>query len=173
MRLGGVHARRGFVVVVRLRYLGPLAGVIALMAACSSASIPAAAGSPTPAAGPDSPPPRSATTPSVIVRPNRDLHPGQQVTVVVDGFSAQRKVFFSECLNRTAATSFGCGQQLAGQLFTITDARGHATVRFTVTASAASSYRSSPRKCQGHCVLVATGGYRSAFATAPLRLSAT
>ena len=146
--------------------LGGVAVIVALTGGCSSAPAPTAA------SGPPAPAPASSTTtPSVTVRPNIDLHPGQRVTVVVDGFSAERKVFFSECLNRTAASSLGCGEQLAGQLFTITDARGHGTIRLVVTATAASGYLSRPRACEGHCVLVATGGDGSAFATASLRLA--
>jgi hypothetical protein len=116
---------------------------------------------------------------AVVVVPATSLVDGQSVLVRAAGFVPSEKVYFTECATATSAGPGGCGRELAGQPFTLTDASGRAEVRFRVSASATDVVQTigvdaanAPRHmCESACVLVATDG--AAFASVPLRFRAS
>jgi hypothetical protein len=96
----------------------------------------------------------------VTVAPAENLRDGQHVQVNVRGFSAESKVFFSECPSiEVAANLTYCGEQPAAQPVVITDDHGNATSTFVVSAVASSVAidLSQTHACGADCVLVAAG----------------
>jgi len=101
-------------------------------------------------------PPRATVT----VTPAVGLHDGQQVQVTVSGFPhLDEKVFLSECASAAAVNDEGCGEQLAGQVFFLTDDQGTGKASFLLRDSASSGpLDAPPLACSTGCVLVATVG---------------
>ena len=97
---------------------------------------------------------------TVTVTPAVELHDGQQVEVTVSGFPhLGEKVFLSECASVAVVNKEGCGEQLAGQVFFLTDDHGTGKASFVVSDSASSGPLYAPRlACSTGCVLVATVG---------------
>lgn len=117
-----------------------------------------------------------ASSAKVTVTPAVGLHDGQQVEVVVSGFpEIGEKVYLSECGSQTAVNRIGCGEQLAGQIFLLTD-HGSGRTTFVVHHSAATGPLNAPRlACSTVCVLEATigslPGRRSVSAWVALRFA--
>lgn len=112
-------------------------------------------------------PSHEPTTAKVIVTPAEGLHNGQRVEVAVTGFPhIGEKVFLSECASAAVVNSIGCGDQLAGQVFFLTDDQGSGTTSFVVNSSAATGPLKAPVvPCSTRCVIEATIG--AAFAGPP------
>ncbi len=117
--------------------------------------------------------PRGITgrTPLVYVAPATNLHNGETVTVRVRGFDIGAKFFLSECATAADANEGGCGEQLAAQTFGLTDVTGSGRYTFVVSDRAATKANDVTDivACRNGCVLVATGGLNSSFATASLK----
>jgi hypothetical protein len=99
-------------------------------------------------------------SPTVTVNPSNHLHNGEKVTVTVTGFGLGTKFFLSECASVKDVNSRGCGEQLAGQPFGLTNMIGTGSYDFDVTSTAAAK-TNQPRpnySCSDDCVLVVTGG---------------
>lgn len=112
----------------------------------------------------------SGRTPVLQVTPATNLHNGQTVTVRVRGFDIGAKFFLSECARSADANQGGCGEQLAAQPFGITDVTGAGRITFVLSSRAGTKAYDVTDflPCHRGCVLVATGGLGSVFATAPL-----
>lgn len=112
--------------------------------------------------------------PTLTVSPASNLHSGETVTVRVRGFDISAKFFLSECATAADANRGGCGTQLAAQPFGLTDVTGSGRYTFVVSNRAGTrTYDvADMAPCQRSCVLVATGGFPSSFASAPLRFAA-
>ena len=154
--------------------LGVLAFLAVVTSACSSGPSVTASKAPPPSSPTSSrasSPPATGTA-RVRLEPAGNFRAGEMVTLVVRGFPAGQKVFFSECLSRHAAGPEGCGEQLAGQPFTITDAQGNGQSRFKLTPKApGASLSGRTFACRGTCVLVATGGYDGPYAVTRLHFA--
>lgn len=100
------------------------------------------------------------TSAKIVVTPATGLHDGQQVEVSISGFpNLPEKVFLSECSSANAVNNEGCGEQLAGQVFFLTDTNGASRGPFVVHNSAATGPMYAPQAaCTTSCVLVATVG---------------
>jgi photosystem II stability/assembly factor-like uncharacterized protein len=97
--------------------------------------------------------------PTLTVSPASHLTDGQTVEVRVTGFGLGGKVWLSECASAADATSIGCGRDLAGQLFLVTDDSRAGSSTFTVSAKAPIKYPSATvETCANRCVIVATLG---------------
>ena len=109
--------------------------------------------------------------PTVTISPAINLHDRETVVVSVRGFDIGGKIFLSECATAADANMGGCGEQLAAQPFGLTGVTGSGRYTFTVSNRAgARPYDSADMAaCHHSCVLVATGGLGSTFASAPLR----
>ena len=96
--------------------------------------------------------------PALDVTPLTGLRDGQQVRVRALGFRGSHKVFFSECANAAAANTLGCGDQLAAQVFAVTDDGGQATTWLTIhNVGYMKPYDTGGSvQCTDQCVLVAT-----------------
>ena len=116
--------------------------------------------------------PRGITgrVPVVHVTPTSGLHSGETVVVTVRGFDIGAKYFLSECATAGDASDGGCGEELAAETFGVTDVTGSGRITFVVSSRARTrpSHPSDTVACRQACVLVATGGLSSSFATAPL-----
>lgn len=112
--------------------------------------------------------------PVLNVTPATDLHSGETVTVRVRGLDISAKFFLSECATAADANEGGCGEQLAAQPFGLTDVTGSGRYTFIVSDRAGTKpYGGSDTvACRRGCVLVATGGLDSSFASASLRFVA-
>lgn len=109
----------------------------------------------------------------VAVSPSTNLRDRRQVMVNVKGFEPTRKFFLSECETPTQVNRLGCGLQLAGQPFGLTDEKGDGSVSFTVRSSAATEPLGSVSvPCSGECVIVATSGADGIFGFAPISFAA-
>ena len=108
--------------------------------------------------------------PKVVVRPSTNLVDGEKVKVTVTGFGEGGKLFLSECASIADANSAGCGEQLAGQPFIVTDDSGHGTETFSVsTVAGTKPYNTtSTEACTDQCVLLVTTGIDHGYAYAPL-----
>ncbi|MGC8511140.1 MAG: hypothetical protein ACP5PB_09765 [Acidimicrobiales bacterium] len=115
----------------------------------------------------------SGRVPGLRVTPATDLHNGETVTVQVRGLDISAKFFLSECATAADANQGGCGEQLAAQPFGLTDVTGSGRYTFVVSARAGTKAYdvADTTPCRRGCVLVATGGLGSSFATAPLSFS--
>lgn len=126
-------------------------------------------------------PTTSTTTKTVIltlgkvtVSPWMELQGGQQVTIRLQGFRPGVpgiKFFLSECQSPLQVNPLGCGNQLAGQPFGLTDSNGggSGSVSFIVQSSAATRPLSSVLvPCAGTCVIVATTGANGEYDFAPI-----
>jgi hypothetical protein len=91
--------------------------------------------------------------PRLIVTPAHGLHGREVVVVTLHGFRPGEKVWLSECApNQAASPDTGCGDQVAAEAFTITDAAGaRDTARFRVSA------RPGGHPCRPHCSVAAVG----------------
>jgi hypothetical protein len=148
------------------------------MSACSSSTHPARRASPPTStstsqveATPTSAAAASALHPMVTVAPSTGLHDGQAVTITVSGFVPGGKAFLSECATAASVNKAGCGDQLGGQPFAVTDDQGSGTTSFNVAVMASSRPydMTGVSRCQTSCVLVATAGMGGeAIASAPL-----
>lgn len=120
--------------------------------------------------------PRGVTgrTPVLQVTPATDLHNGETVTVRVRGFDIGAKFFLSECATAADANQGGCGEQLAAQPFGVTDVTGSGRTTYVVSTRAGTrAYdKTTTVPCRSGCVLVATGGLSSSFASAPVSFAA-
>lgn len=114
-------------------------------------------------------------TPILHVTPSNNLHSGEKVVVTVSGFDIGGKFFLSECAKEADVSAGGCGEQLAAQPFGVLDMTGAGTYSFVLrTRAATRPYSTSPTvPCQNACMLMATGGFSSSFASAPLRFAAS
>ena len=108
--------------------------------------------------------------PTVSVSPSTGLVDGQVVTVHVTGFGVGGKVFLSECSSAQAATSLGCGAELAAQTLLVTDDSRQGSATFTVTAHASAGPvpADGVQTCSTDCVIVATLGGGYPFVVAPI-----
>jgi photosystem II stability/assembly factor-like uncharacterized protein len=107
--------------------------------------------------------------PTVTITPSTGLHNGQTVEVRVTGFVVGGKVWLSECASAAVATDLGCGRDLGGQLFLVTDDSRAGQSSFVVTAHAGvGQLYATQAPCVDQCVLVATVGAGYAFVVAPI-----
>jgi hypothetical protein len=107
--------------------------------------------------------------PKVIIVPASHLRDAQTVEVRVTGFGVGGKVWLSECASIDEATSAGCGRDLAGQPFLVTDDTRAGSATFTVSGNAPGKYPSATLEtCADRCVIVATLGYGFPYVTAPI-----
>jgi hypothetical protein len=83
---------------------------------------------------------------------------GERVQVTVTGFPAEAKVWLSECATAADVNPFGCGNQLAGMPFLMTDDTGSATGSFTVTADIPTAAEGGTTEACTSCVLAAVMG---------------
>ena len=130
--------------------------------------------SPAPSASEAAVPALTVDHPTVTISPSTHLKDGQTVEVRVTGFGVGGKVWLSECASAAAATDLGCGEQLAGQPFLVTDDRRAGAASLVVRASAPgealSASRASP--CVDQCVVVATLGGGYPYVVAPIAFAA-
>lgn len=119
--------------------------------------------------------PRGITgrVPTVTISPAINLDDRETVVVSVRGFDIGGKLFLSECATAADANMGGCGEQLAAQPFGLTDVTGSGHYTFMVSNRAGTRPydRADMASCRLSCVLVATGGLGSSFASAPLRFT--
>ncbi len=107
--------------------------------------------------------------PTLTVSPASHLTDGQTVEVRVTGFGVGGKVWISECASAADATSIGCGRELAGQLFLVTDDSRVGSSNFTVSAKAPIKYPSATvETCANRCIIVATLGVGFPYVVAPI-----
>jgi hypothetical protein len=117
----------------------------------------------------------SSSRPAALtITPSTGLRNGQVVEVHVSGFSIREKIFLSECATPSAANDAGCGPPLTAQPFLVTGAQRNGSGTFTVTTVAGTrpDQAKGTAPCTNSCVLVATGGVGSAFASTPLTFGA-
>jgi photosystem II stability/assembly factor-like uncharacterized protein len=111
----------------------------------------------------------SVDHPTLTVSPASHLTDGQAVEVRVTGFGLGGKVWLSECASAADATSLGCGRELAGQPFLVTDDSRAGSSTFTVSAKAPIKYPSATvETCANRCVIVATLGDGYPYVVAPI-----
>ena len=112
--------------------------------------------------------------PKVSVSPAGDLIDGQSVSVEMSGFTAGTSVFVSECATAATANAVGCGSELGAQATAVTGTDGSASLTFAVRAQAAAGPHETGaiEGCANQCVIVATLGSGSAFASAPIAFEA-
>jgi hypothetical protein len=115
-----------------------------------------------------------ATGPHVSVSPAANLIEGQSVSVTVSGFPASSTVRISECATAASANDLGCGADLTVQTAAVTGADGSGSITFAVRAQAAAGpLQTGPiEACSAPCVIVATTGAGSAFASTPIAFEA-
>jgi len=108
--------------------------------------------------------------PAIKVTQHSDLTNGEAVTIRVTGFGVQGTVWLYECSARKAANDAGCGVELAGQTFLITNNERAGTARFRARSSAPTPPLNitTPKPCSTSCVLVASQGVGGAWAETPI-----
>jgi hypothetical protein len=107
--------------------------------------------------------------PRLTISPSTNLYDGETVEVRVTGFGVGGKVWLSECASGAVATDLGCGRDLAGQLFLVTDDSRAGQSPLVVTAHAAiGPLYATQVPCTNQCVLVATIGVGYSFVVAPI-----
>ncbi|HUX65602.1 MAG TPA: hypothetical protein VMV42_00510, partial [archaeon] len=108
---------------------------------------------------------------TIHVTPSINLRGGEQVLVKVRAAKPGGKFFLSECATAADANVGGCGDQLAAQLFGVTDSSGVGSITFHVQTTAATKpYNTTAfQPCADQCVLMATGGFGGTFVYAPLK----
>jgi hypothetical protein len=130
---------------------------------------PSPSGTPTAVPSDQSVPALTVDHPTLTVPPASHLTDGQMVEVRVTGFGVGGKVWLSECASAADATSLGCGRDLAGQLFLVTDDFRAGSSTFTVSANAPIKYPSATvEACANRCVIVATLGDGYPYVVAPI-----
>ncbi len=117
---------------------------------------------------------RGSTRPQVSVSPTANLADGQSVSVRLSGFGPGNTVRLSECATDASANDLGCGTELAAQTATVTGSDGSGSVTFTVRPQAAAGplHTGAIEACSDQCVIVATLGPGTTFATAPITFEA-
>jgi len=101
------------------------------------------------------------------VTPATDLIDGQTVQVTVAGLHPEDKVWLSECATAADVNPFGCGTGLPEMPFLITDATGHASGAFTVTADIPTAAEDGTTQPCSTCVLAAVSGDAAGSPPAP------
>ena len=112
--------------------------------------------------------------PQVSVSPAANLIDGQSVSVRLSGFPAGSMVRISQCATVAAANDLGCGSELAAQPVVLTSGDGSGTVSFPVRSQAAAGplETGAIEACSDQCLIVATTGAGSHFATAAIAFEA-
>jgi hypothetical protein len=116
---------------------------------------------------------QQAAGPRVSASPAANLIDGQSVSVTASGFPPNSTVRISECATAAAANNLGCGAELAAQPV-LTSGDGSVTVSFPArsTAAAGPAQTGAIEACSDQCVIVATTGAGSHFATASIAFEA-
>ena len=116
----------------------------------------------------------SVQDPTVTITPSTGLKDGQTVQVDVTGFGVGGKVFLSECASAVAASSLGCGAELAAQPFLGTDdsRTGSTVLALRASAHSDSSSTGPLTTCADQCVLVATIGAGYPYLVTPIAFAA-
>lgn len=116
----------------------------------------------------------ASSGPQVSASPSSNLVDGQSVVIRVGGFSPGTKVWISECATAASGNDLGCGAEIAGQAFSITDNDGAASTSFTVHSQAQEGpFNKGPiQVCSDQCVIVATLGGGYTFASAKIAFEA-
>ena len=112
-------------------------------------------------------PASGSPAPTITVTPATDLIDGQTVQVTVAGLHPEDKVWLSECATAADVNPFGCGTGLPEMPFLITDATGHASGAFTVTADIPTAAEDGTTQPCSTCVLAAVSGDAAGSPPAP------